>query len=398
MVPRHAALAALPAPPQRGAPPREAVAVGALAALAALSPALLGLLSLAPNRLLSPRPLALPLTAPVGLAGGFFLLACLAMALLARRRSLLPWAEAAAALAATALLAMAGLGAGMALAEASPSARAMPAAGLWVGLLLLLLGAGAAAAGRGGTPTRFLGLALAGAAALLAGGWLDGLSLVREAAQRGPELGAALAQHLALSGGALALALAVALPLGLAALRRPRLEAALLGVANGVQVVPSIALFGLLMPPLAALAAAWPGLRSYGIGGIGPAPAVLGIAAYLLLPLASQLLAGLRVAPPALVEAARGQGMNERQILWRLRLPLGLGVVLGGLRLAAVQAVGLATLAALIGGGGLGALVFQGIGQLATDLILLGVLPVVALSLAVDAALAALQAALEARA
>ncbi|WBV44610.1 ABC transporter permease subunit [Pseudoroseomonas cervicalis] len=398
MAPRHAALAALPAPAERGTAPREALAVGALAALAALSPVLLGLLSLAPNRLLSPRPLALPLTAPIGLAGAVFLVACLAMALLARRRALLPWAELAAALAATALLAMAGLGAGVALAEASPSARAMPAAGLWVGLLLLLLGAGAAAAGRGGTPTRFLGLALAGAAALLAGGWLDGLSLVREAAQRGPELRAALAQHLALSGGALALALALALPLGLAALRRPRLEAALLGVANGVQVVPSIALFGLLMPPLAALAAAWPALRAWGIGGIGPAPAVLGIAAYLLLPLSSQLLAGLRVAPPALVEAARGQGMKERQILWRLRLPLGLGVVLGGLRLAAVQAVGLATLAALIGGGGLGALIFQGIGQLATDLILLGVLPVVALSLAVDAALAALQSALEARA
>jgi osmoprotectant transport system permease protein len=147
------------------------------------------------------------------------------------------------------------------------------------------------------------------------------------------------------------------------------------------------------MAPLGALVALVPGLRAWGIGGIGPAPAVLGVAAYLLLPLAASLLAGLRLAPPALLEAAAGQGLTPRQVLLAVRLPLGAGVMLGGLRLAAVQAVGLATLAALIGGGGLGALIFQGIGQLAADLILLGVLPVVALSLAADALLAAAQAA-----
>lgn len=394
MAPRPAALSAR-ATPEAAAPPREATAVALLAAGAALCPFLLGWLSVAPNRLLSPRPAELPMTPAVGPALGLFLLGCLAMLLLARRERLLPWAEAAAALALAALLATAGLGARAALENASPLARAMPAAGTWLSMLLLALAAGSCAAGRGGTPARFLLLSVFGAAALLAAGLLDGLSVVREAAARGGEIRAALGQHLALAGGALALALALAVPLGLLALARPRLEAALMAVANGFQVIPSIALFGLLMGPLAALAAAFPALRGWGVGGIGPAPATLAISAYLLLPLASALLAGLRVAGPGLLDAARGQGLTSRQVLLRLRIPLGRGVILGGLRVAAVQAVGLATLAALIGGGGLGALVFQGIGQLATDLILLGVLPVVALSLLVDALLAALQSALE---
>ncbi|MDJ0388229.1 ABC transporter permease subunit [Roseomonas sp. E05] len=394
-MPLRPALLATARPTTAPSPPREATAVALLAALAALAPFLLGWLSVAPNRLLSPRPAALPMEPGLGLAMGGFLLACLLVLLLARRTALLPWAEAAAALALCALLATTGLGARAVLEAASPAARAMPAAGVWLAMLLLALAAGSCAAGRGGTPGRFLALAVLGVGGMLATGLLDSLSVVREAAARGPELRTALNGHLALAGGALALALLISVPLGLLALRHPRLEAALMGVANGFQVVPSLALFGLLMGPLAALASLWPALRQWGVGGIGPAPAILGIAAYLLLPLASSLLAGLRVASPALLDAARGQGMTEGGILRRLRLPLGRGVMLGGLRVAAVQAVGLATLAALIGGGGLGRLVFQGIGQMATDLILLGVLPVVLLSLLVDGLLALLQSALE---
>jgi len=394
MVPRPALLASAPSG-TASSPPREATAVALLAALAALAPFLLGWLSVAPNRLLSPRPTPLPMAPETGLAMGGFLLACLLVLLLARRAALLPWAEAAAALALCALLATLGLGAQAALGAASPTARAMPAAGAWVSVLLLALAAGSCAAGRGGRPGRFLALAVLGAGGMLASGLLDGLSVVQEATARGPELRAALAGHLGLAGSALALALLISVPLSLLALRRPRLEAVLMGLANGFQVVPSIALFGLLMGPLAALAALSPRLRDWGLGGIGPAPAILGIAAYLLLPLASSLLAGLRVASPDLLDAARGQGMTEGGILRRLRLPLGRGVMLGGVRVAAVQAVGLATLAALIGGGGLGQLVFQGIGQMAADLILLGVLPIVLLSLLVDGLLALTQSALE---
>lgn len=387
--------AALPALRDRAATapiPREALAAGVLLALAALSPFLLGWLSVAPNRLVSPRPVALPLTPSVWAAVAVFLLSALGAAILARRAALLPWAEALVALAALAMLAATGLGAAAALQDASSVARAAPAAGVWVGLLLSALAAGCCAAGRGGTPGRFLlGLGL-GLVLLVGSGTLDALSLLREAASRGAELRGALVEHVFIAAAALLLAALVAVPLSVLALRRPRLEAALMGLANGLQVVPSIALFGLLMAPLAALATAFPVLRSLGIGGIGPAPAVLAIGGYLLLPLAAGLLSGLRAVPAPVLDAATGQGLGPSQILWRVRLPLGAGIVLGGVRTAVIQAIGLATLAALIGGGGLGRLVFLGVGQLATDLILLGVLPVVALSLAADAGLAAVQA------
>ncbi|PZR15874.1 MAG: ABC transporter permease [Azospirillum brasilense] len=387
--------AALPALRDRAATapiPREALAAGVLLALAALSPFLLGWLSVAPNRLVSPRPVALPLTPSVWAGVAVFLLSALGAAILARRAALLPWAEAMVALAALAMLAATGLGAAAALRDASSVARAAPAAGVWVGLLLSALAAGCCAAGRGGTPGRFLlGLGL-GLVLLVGSGTLDALSLLREAASRGAELRGALVEHVFIAAAALLLAALVAVPLSVLALRRPRLEAALMGLANGLQVVPSIALFGLLMAPLAALATAFPVLRSLGIGGIGPAPAVLAIGGYLLLPLAAGLLSGLRAVPAPVLDAATGQGLGPSQILWRVRLPLGAGIVLGGVRTAVIQAIGLATLAALIGGGGLGRLVFLGVGQLATDLILLGVLPVVALSLAADAGLAAVQA------
>ncbi|SUE44700.1 ABC transporter permease [Roseomonas gilardii] len=386
--------AALPALRDREATapiPREALAAGVLLALAALSPFLLGWLSVAPNRLVSPRPVPLPLTPSVWAAVAVFLLSALGAAILARRAALLPWAEALVALAALAMLAATGLGAAAALRDASSVARAAPAAGVWVGLLLSALAAGCCAAGRGGTPGRFLlGLGL-GLVLLVGSGTLDALSLLREAASRGAELRGALVEHVFIAAAALLLAALVAVPLSVLALRRPRLEATLMGLANGLQVVPSIALFGLLMAPLAALATAFPVLRGLGIGGIGPAPAVLAIGGYLLLPLAAGLLSGLRAVPAPVLDAATGQGLGPSQILWRVRLPLGAGIMLGGLRTAVIQAIGLATLAALIGGGGLGRLVFLGVGQLATDLILLGVLPVVALSLAADAGLAAVQ-------
>jgi osmoprotectant transport system permease protein len=360
-----------------------------LALGAALAPLLFGWISVAPNRLLSPRVVALPAMGTVTLAWAGFQAACLAL-LLAAWQPRRPWlAEAAAVTAALALVATVGFGA----AGAVPSgglARAAPAAGAWIALIILALAMAAGAALRGGTPALSLLSTCLGAILLGASGLLDPLSLMREASGRAPELRAALAEHLVLSLSALLLALALAVPLSALSLSRRGLENSFLGAASGLQVIPSIALFGLLIAPLAALASAFPGLRDLGLGGVGPAPAVIGVAAYLLLPLGRGLLAGLRVAPPDLVEAARGQGLSPGQILWRLRVPLGAGVVLGALRLAAVQAVGLATLAALVGGGGLGAIVFQGVGQLATDLILLGVLPILALSLAADAGLSLL--------
>ena len=135
-----------------------------------------------------------------------------------------------------------------------------------------------------------------------------------------------------------------------------------------VQVIPALALFGLLIPVLAALLSAVPALRSLGLGAIGPAPALIGVAVYLALPLLRGLVTGLRATDPAVVEAAQAMGMTELRITLEVRIPLGLPILMSALRVAAVQSIGLMTLGGLIGAGGLGAVVFEGMSQLAADL------------------------------
>jgi len=152
-----------------------------------------------------------------------------------------------------------------------------------------------------------------------------------------------------------------------------------------VQTVPSIALFGLLMAPLAALAQWWPGLARHGISGIGLAPAVLALTLYSLLPIVHSTATGLRQVPDAVVAAATGMGLTPRQIFWQVQVPLALPLLLAGVRTTTVQTIGLAVVAALIGAGGLGAIMFQGLLSSALDLVLLGVLPVVAMAVLVDA-------------
>jgi osmoprotectant transport system permease protein len=139
-------------------------------------------------------------------------------------------------------------------------------------------------------------------------------------------------------------------------------------------------------------------LRSAGLQAIGPTPAVIGVAAYLTLPLLRAFVGGLRVADAPVVEAAQAMGMSEARIAREIRIPLGLPVLIAGLRLAAVQSIGLTTLAAIIGAGGLGALIFEGMAQFATDLILLGALPVVVLGLLTDTLLRLVELSLARRA
>jgi osmoprotectant transport system permease protein len=162
---------------------------------------------------------------------------------------------------------------------------------------------------------------------------------------------------------------------------------ALLPVLNGLQTIPSIALFGLLMAPLAWLASAVPGLGRAGVSGVGLAPAVLALTLYSLLPVVRATWVGLAQLPPGVLQAARGLGMSARQQLLRVETPLALPVVLGGVRTAAVQAVGLAAVTALIGAGGLGAVIFEGLFSAAQDVVLLGVLPLVALGAVTGSAL-----------
>ena len=172
---------------------------------------------------------------------------------------------------------------------------------------------------------------------------------------------------------------------------------AILGALNFVQTIPSIALFGILMAPLAALAAAVPLAAALGIRGIGTAPAMIALFLYSLLPVVANTVVGLGRVSPAAVEAARGMGMTRWQILRGVELPLALPVILTGIRIVLVQNIGLVAVAALIGAGGLGAFVFQGIGQTAIDLVLLGAIPTVALAFSAAVLLDALVEAMNRR-
>ena len=204
---------------------------------------------------------------------------------------------------------------------------------------------------------------------------------------------AALAQHVQLVLASLLPSVLIGMPLGLAAARPGRwmnaLRPVLFSTLNLIQTIPSIALFGLLMAPLALLAVQVPLLGQWGIKGVGMAPAVIALTLYSLLPVVRSTAAGLGQVPQPVIDAARGMGLSRRQIFWKVELPLALPVFISGLRVATVQVIGLAVVAALIGAGGFGAIMFQGLLGGALDLVLLGTVPVIAMALAADALLKA---------
>ncbi len=352
----------------------------------------LPLLHLAPNRLVTGAPIA------AATVLGFRLWPLLALAaigpalVVSGRGRAGTWLGLFACTGGLALL-LTGLGAGAAehLAGQPPAARARLAAGAWLaGLGLcagILWGMRASRLPAAGWLSALAILALI--AGLGAAGALDALSFTVEFRARRDGLARAVLEHLALSGGALVLAGLVTAALG--TWRRGRGAVDLL--VGGVQVVPAVALLGGLVAAASAGLALVPSLRAYGISALGAGPALVGIAGYLLLPLWRGLQGALRAPDPAALDAARALGLTPRQILTTLRLPLGAGLLIGGLRVAAVQALGLATLAPLVGAGGLGRLVFDGMAQFAPDLILLGALPVIALSLAAESALGTVEAA-----
>lgn len=219
---------------------------------------------------------------------------------------------------------------------------------------------------------------------LLVGGQLDQLSLMKEYANRQDIFDDALWQHLGILLATIIPTVLLGIPLGLLCFRSYRLRTAIFSFLNIIQTVPSIALFGLLIAPLAGLAAAWPWLSTLGISGIGLAPAIIALVLYALLPLVRSVVAGLESVPDSVMESARGMGMTRSQLFFRVQIPLALPLILSGIRIIAVQTVGLAVVAALIGAGGLGAIVFQGLLSSALDLVLLGVIPVIVMAIVVD--------------
>ncbi|NDV99820.1 ABC transporter permease [Salipiger sp. PrR002] len=288
------------------------------------------------------------------------------------------------------LLGLAGLlwllatGAGALLVDAGDLARVSPAAGFWCLLLtLMLLMADALAQMKPGPKARagLLVLLVAALAAVLWSGMLSDLSIAQEYASRRDAFRSATLRHTGLAFGSLAAAAAIGFPLGILCHRRPGLRGATLPVLSFLQTIPSLAMFGIMIPILGWVGSSFPAAQALGIAGIGFAPAFLALVLYSLLPVVSNTVAGLDAAPPAATEAARGMGMTPAQRLWKVELPLGMPVILAGLRIVLVQNIGLAVIAGLIGGGGYGTFVFQGLNQTATDLILLGALPTVLMAL-----------------
>lgn len=220
---------------------------------------------------------------------------------------------------------------------------------------------------------------------ILFSGDLNQLSLLKEYANRQEVFDNALAQHLTILFGTLIPALLLGVPLGIGCYRHPSRQGAVFTVLNVIQTIPSVALFGLLIAPLAGLVKSFPTLAAAGIAGTGLTPALIALVLYALLPLVRGVVAGLSQVPPDVLESAHAMGMSARQCFWKIQLPLALPLLVRSLRVVTVQTVGMAVIAALIGAGGFGALVFQGLLSSALDLVLLGVVPTIALAVVLDA-------------
>ena len=197
------------------------------------------------------------------------------------------------------------------------------------------------------------------------------MELVRFFLERRVEVLSLSGQHLVLVVASTMMAALIAVPLGVVATRRARLGRWILGLANVVQTIPSLALIGFLIPlPI--------------LGGIGARTAMVVLVFYALLPIVRNTYTGITGVDPAIRQAALGMGLTDRQLLMRVELPLALPVIFAGLRVATVVSVGVATIAAYIGAGGLGSLIFRGINMLDNRLILAGAIPAALMALGAD--------------
>ncbi len=188
------------------------------------------------------------------------------------------------------------------------------------------------------------------------------------------EFAGLLAQHVLLVGASTLAAIAIGVPVGILAARRPRAGAPIVWLANVVQTIPSLAMFGFLLPlPL--------------VGGLGARVAIFVLILYALLPIIRTTVSGIRSVDRVVVEAATALGMTERQILWQVQLPLALPSIVAGVRVASVIGVGTATIAAAVGAGGLGEYIFRGLSMVDPTVILAGAVPAAVLALAVDGTL-----------
>src|SRR5580698_6051282 len=196
--------------------------------------------------------------------------------------------------------------------------------------------------------------------------------------QYGGEIGELTLEHLWLSGAAMLFAIAIAVPAGIWLTRAERWAKPVIGIANILQTIPSLALFGFLLP------LPWLGERAARI-------AIVALTAYALLPILRNTYAGIQGIDPSVIEVARALGLTGTQRLFKVELPLAVPVILAGLRTATVTCVGIATIAAAVGAGGLGELIFRGVASIDNRLVLAGAIPAALLALAADAALGLLE-------
>jgi osmoprotectant transport system permease protein len=360
-----------------------------LVIVAAAAVGVSGFVGYAPNRLVSGRPIPLWAAADALPAAGITVLGAALMAACVVRPSKPLHHLVAISGAALLLLVLAAAG----QAASTLAIGAKPASRISLGPAFWILAACAALAvvdalqrtGAGIAEQVLAAIAIgAGVVLLAATGTFDALSIAREYESRHQVFADALVRHMTLVGISVGAAVAIGFPLGVAAARSPRLHGPLFAILNIFQTIPSIALFGLLIVPLSGLVTAVPQLAAFGVGGIGVMPAIIALVIYALLPVVRNTSVGLTGVDNAAVDAGRGMGLSRRHIFWRVELPLALPVLLAGLRIVTVQAIGLAVVAALIGAGGLGTFVFEGLGQYAVDLVLLGALPAIFLALAAD--------------
>jgi len=367
---------------------RDSVAV--TGSVIGLSSFLFGWLTLKPSRIVAGT--SLSLWESVDWAGAVAILAlwliCFALSFTGKGRVQAALLGTAANLILIIAFVLTGLAASRLLEGEAPFARASLGAGVWITLAAAYI---VIFASRQRLPDSHIlrnlvswtGLAVIGV--LLISGWFNDLSIVQEFIGREGRFLQELRQHIFLFGGSVAVGTLLGILLGIWATRSRHAERPIFFISNITQTIPSLALFGLLIAPLSALSFAFPALREFGIRGVGVTPAIIALIIYSLLPIVRNTYVGLRQLDPAVIDAGLGMGMSRAQVFRRIEVPLAAPLVLEGVRTASVQSVGLAAVAALIGAGGLGWFIFQGLGQAAADLILLGAIPIIILALVVDA-------------
>jgi len=187
-------------------------------------------------------------------------------------------------------------------------------------------------------------------------------------ASRSEEIFGLTVQHIQITGLAVILAIVLGVPVGILISKNKKLRSPILGIANIFQTIPSLALFGLIIPLL----------------GIGYVPSVFVLFLYALLPIIKNTFIGINSVDEAIIDAGRGMGMTSKQILTKVEIPLALPVIMGGIRISTVINIGTATIAALIGAGGLGELIFKGISMASNNMVLAGAIPTALLAIFTD--------------